>query len=164
MHYGVFALLLFRKKKILSVVEKLKTVRTKIFFTKKLRKKQVKKKKETRTLTQLALWPEDVPRVVGPSRTDTSTVLSNPLKSYSLPWRPLLCSCLLKPPFEKIPRKCQNKIQAPHYYYYSSPPPPPPPPRIRCGNGRGVQPQDGGGGVPGLQGPPRGPHARAHHR
>jgi hypothetical protein len=46
MHYGVFALLLFRKKKILSVVEKLKPSEQKYFLLKNSERNKSRKKKK----------------------------------------------------------------------------------------------------------------------
>jgi hypothetical protein len=101
---------------------------------------------------------EFVSWAVGPTNTDTfwrlqsTTLVAFPqLASASL-------SSLLNPPLEDTTRKyvglngCKSSPAAARIRQSDAP------------NGPRVQPQDGGGGVPGLQRPPRRDNPRAHHR
>jgi hypothetical protein len=109
-------------------------------------------------------------RPVGPPPTRTRSSLfqsSNPLKSHSHSHasRPLRLRSLSLSSFKPSSARrhhtkiyVRNKPAANLFQHGSA--------RIQLSaapNGLRVQPPDGGGGVPGLQGPPRRDNPRAHH-
>ena len=111
-----------------------------------------KKKQRVKIGKEIVSW------AVGPTNTDTfwrfqsTTLVAFPqLASASL-------SPLLNPPLEDTTRKYVGTKRLQIFSGSGTNP------GIRRSNGPRIQPQDGGGGVPGLQGPPRRDNPRAHHR
>lgn len=99
----------------------------------------------------------------GGARTRPRSLQSNHLSRLPSPSRPLpppLFSLLNPSPSKRYQKKKTNNVRIKRGAAHT----PSPPPATRKKNGRAVQPANGGGGLPRLQGPPRWPRPRAHRR